>query len=239
MNLMGTVLIAMALGTAGDPPPERDAPIPAVPLTLAHRRMAPSQGGQRVRVTIPVTPGVDAFGDVVSYRWDTRVGGGARCQPGPLPDLKAVTAGTVIDASLPRPPKSWCRGTYTVALLAEVDCRCTEAPETVAESSFRVGSEPRRICHRVGEARRCWTEPSRMFAGGWLVTALLDDLLGPDGATTEADPYFDRAFAHPPLLARHWEIDDNFFYGYPTSRAEAILMTRIVDRTVRAGPYYH
>src|SRR3954453_21143454 len=105
MNVVGTVLIAAALGAPTAAPPERGAPIPPVPLTLAHRRMAPSQGGQRVRVTIPVTPGVDAFGDVVSYRWDTRVGGGARCQPGPLPDLKAVTAGTVIDAPLPRPPK--------------------------------------------------------------------------------------------------------------------------------------
>ena len=119
--------------------------------------------------------------------------GGARCQPGPLPSLANVTAGTVIDAPLHLP-------------------------------------SPRRSRTLLESGRL----PDPVF---WSVSALLDDLLGPDGATEEADPYFDRAFKNHPLMKEHYEIDDNECYGFPNSRKEAIAMAKLVNRVLRSGPY--
>jgi hypothetical protein len=48
-----------------------------------------------------------------------------------------------------------------------------------------------------------------------------------------------RAFRGHPVMQRHWETDDNLFYGYPDNRAEATRMSRIVDRVLRAGRYHH
>jgi hypothetical protein len=234
---------------AQPPPTDRYTPVPPATLTLTRKHVKLNQGGQRIRVTIPAAPGVDAFGDRFSYRWDTRVSGGARCQPGPLPDLAEVTAGTVIDAPLPKPAKGWCRGPYGVALEAVVTLNCAVHPpsgcgrdeppaETVGSVTFTAGPKPTEICHRHGEAKRCWIAATYREPGRWLVSALLDDLLGPDGATEDADPYFRRAFKHHPVMKRHWETDDNEFYGYPSSRREAIAMAKIVNRVLRAGPFH-
>jgi hypothetical protein len=241
--------IALAGAEPESPAPDRQYPVGPTTLTLAHKRLAVAQGGQRVHVTIPVTPGVNAFGDTLSYRWDTRVDGGPRCQPGALPDLSAVTAGTVIDAPLPMPAHGWCRGFYSVRLAADVTVNCdndpppycgeTEPLATIAWAAFQAGRLPRRICHHRGKVERCWTEPSyRDPKASWSVGATLDDLLGPDGATSDADPYFDRAFRGHPAMQQHWETDDNEFYGWPATRAEAIRMSRIVDRVLRAGRYH-
>jgi hypothetical protein len=64
---------------------DRYHPVPPPTLTLAHNRMAPAQGEQRVHVTIPVTAGVNALGESISYRWDTHVDGGR--------ELAAICAG--------------------------------------------------------------------------------------------------------------------------------------------------
>jgi hypothetical protein len=69
------------------------------------------------------------------------------------------------------------------------------------------------------------------------VTAPLDALIGPDGGTEDADPYFDRAFRRDRAIRDLWEADDDTFYGWPRNRAEALRMTAIVDRVLRAGPY--
>jgi hypothetical protein len=53
-----------------------------------------------------------------------------------------------------------------------------------------------------------------------------------------ADPYFERAFRKHPLMKKHWETDDNEFFGSPTTRKEAIAMAKIVDRVLRSGPFY-
>jgi hypothetical protein len=251
------VLLAAVLGAAaiaapsGDPPPAPDRfnPVPPTTLTLTHARMKPAQGGQRVRVTIPASPGTNAFGDTVAYRWDTGVDGGARCQPGALPDLSDVSAGTVIDALLPRARKGWCRGSYGVKLEAVVTVNCQNDPpeeceyyrhdtQEVAYASFEVGSFPKSICHTRGEVERCWISPTYRDPPMWILEAPLDDLLGPDGGTSDADPYFERAFRRHPLMQNHWETDDDSFYGYPTSRAEAVRMTAIVDEVLRSGPYH-
>ena len=127
----------------------------------------------------------------------------------------------MIDAPLPKPAKGWCRGPYGVTLQAVVTFNCAIDPprecgsrrawtEDVAQASrSEAGSDPTTICHA---ARR----GSTVLDGGdhrdpvfWSVSATLDDLLGPDGATTDADPYFERAFRNHPLMNRHWEIDDN------------------------------
>lgn len=68
-------------------------------------------------------------------------------------------------------------------------CRLGGLPDPSA--SFEVGPRPRTICHHRGEVERCWTAPTYRNPASWSVSALLDDLLGPDGATSEADPYFD------------------------------------------------
>jgi hypothetical protein len=242
--LLAASLIALALA---QPPGDRfDYPTTSIKLT--YTRMKPRQGGQRVHVTIPSSPGVNQYGDRLSYRWDTRVSGGERCQPGALPDLSTVSAGTVIDAPLSRPAKGWCRGSYGVTLVLDVTVNCDNDPppycqphaqNPVASASFMVGKELKPICHRYGEAERCWYPGSYRQKGFWAVNATLDDLLGPDGATTDAWDYFDRAFAGHHPMDKHWEIDDNFFYGYPATRREAIRMAKIVDRVLRAGPYYH
>jgi hypothetical protein len=128
-----------------------------------------------------------------------------------LPDLSSVTAGTVIDAALPAPAKGWCRGSYGVRLQADVIVNCENdpppycrsgesSPQTVARAEFPVGSEPRRICHHRGEVERCWRAATYRRPATWTVTAPLDDLLGPDGATSDADPYFLRAFRGDPAL---------------------------------------
>jgi hypothetical protein len=229
------------------PPVDRYDQVPQATMTLAHRRLAPAQGGQRLRVTIPATALVTALGDRIAYRWDTE--DDARCRPGALPDLGGATAGTVIDAPLAKPAKGWCRGEYFVRLTALVTVDCTTDPSgdcepgataerTVARATFRVGSAPTRICHRLGEVERCWDAPTHRDRGGWVVTAPLDDLLGPDGATADADRYINRAFRGDRELAADWETDDDTFWGYPRSRAEAVRMTAVVDRMLRAGPYH-
>jgi hypothetical protein len=251
------VLFAAVLGAAalaapgGDAPssPDRFNPVPPATLTLTHQRMKPAQGGQRVRVTIPVSPGTNAFGDTLTYRWDAGVDGGARCQPGALPDLGGVIAGTVIDALLPRPRMGWCRGSYGVKLEAVITVNCANDPpeeceweqagtQEVAYAHFEVGSFPKSICHTRGEVERCWISPTYREPASWIVTAPLDDLLGPDGGTSEADPYFERAFRRRPLMKNHWETDDDTFYAWPSSRKEALRMTAIVDEVLRAGPYH-
>ena len=246
------MLLAASLADLAFAPPapveaDRYQPVPPAKLTLSYKRRRPVQGGQRVHVTIPMTPGTNAHGDVISYRWDTGVDGGPRCQPGALPDLSAVTAGTVIDAPLRRPPGGWCRGSYGVALEAVIKMNCGDDPycdpdepytQQVASASFEVGKRPRSVCRDVGEAERCRYEGTYREPASWGVYALLDDLLGPDGATSEADPYFERAFRHEPSIRDDWETDDNTFYGFPDNGAEATLMAKIVDRVLRSGPYY-
>jgi hypothetical protein len=241
--LLATVALAGSGVSAGAV--DRQHPVAPTTLTLAHKRVAAAQGGQRVRVTIPATPGVNAFGDTLAYRWDTTVDGGRRCQPGTLPDLGAVTAGTVIDAPLPMPAFGWCRGFYGVRLDVVVTVNCDNDPDcradepfiySVAADEFQAGRLPPAICHHRGKVERCWTAPSyRNPKASWSVTAPLDDLLGPNGATSDADPYFDRAFRGHPAMRRHWETDDNLFYGYPATRAEATRMSRIVARVLHAG----
>src|SRR5689334_19901153 len=110
-------------------------------MTITHKHVALNQGGQRIRVTIPATPGTNEFGDRFTYRWDTHVSGGARCQPGPLPDLTNVTAGTVIDAPLGKPAKGWCRGAYGVTLQAVVvfDCAIDPPPDCGKGEPLTVG----------------------------------------------------------------------------------------------------
>src|SRR3954468_8891755 len=119
-------------------------------MTVTHEHVKLNQGGQRIRVTIPPTPGTNRFGDSRSYRWETKVDGGARCQPGPLPDLTNVTAGTVIDAPLAKPAKGWCRGLYgatlqaVTALNGPIDppagCGEGEPPaQDVASATFEAG----------------------------------------------------------------------------------------------------
>jgi hypothetical protein len=176
---------------------DRYNPVAPAELTLAHARMKPAQGGQRIRVTIPLSSGRDGYGDTIAYRWNTRVYGGPRCQPGELPSLGNVAAGTVIDAPLPMPAKGWCRGSYSVELearvtLASFDCEHDPFPgcdgsgivvQRVASAGFQVGSDPRPICHHRGEVRRCWYPPTYRSPASWIVTAPLSDLLGPDGAT--------------------------------------------------------
>jgi hypothetical protein len=209
--------------------------------------MKPAHGGQRVQVTIPVSPRTNASGDTLVYRWDTRVGGGPRCQSSALPDLTGVTAGTVIDAPLARPRKGWCRGSYGVKLEAKVTVSCDNEPppkcefseaetQEVAYAHFEVGSYPKSICHARGEVERCWISPTYREPASWGVTTPLDDLLGPDRATSDADPYFERASRHDPLMQRHWETDDNTFYAWPSSREEAVRMTAMVDDVLRYGP---
>ena len=246
--LVAALMATAALAGSGQAP-DRQYPVAPTTLTLAHKRMAVTQGGQRVHVTIPATPGVNEFGDTLAYRWNTHVDGGPRCQPGALPDLSAVTAGTVIDAPLPMPAKGWCRGYYSVRLVTDVTVNCDNGPPpycgedetlaTIASAEFEVTPLPRTICHRRGKVEHCWTAPSYRNPASWSVTAPLDDLLGPDGATSDADPAFNRAFRHHPVMQRHWETDDNEFYGYPTSRAEAVRMSKIIDRVLRAGRYHH
>jgi hypothetical protein len=250
--LFAALLATAALSVPADvegAPADRYNPIPPTTLTLAHKRMAPAQGGQRVHVTIPVAPGTNALGDNITYRWDAHVDGGPRCQPGALPDLSSVAAGAVIDAALPAPAKGWCRGSYGVRLQALVTVNCANdpppycrsgesAPQTVARAEFRVGSDPRRICHHRGDVERCWLGPTYRRPATWSVTAPLNDLLGPDGATEDADRYFIQAFRGDPALQRHWETADDSFWGYPHSRAEAVRMAAIVDRVLRAGPYH-
>jgi len=233
-----------------DPPPiDRSNVVPPATMTITSEQVMLNQGGQRIRVTIPATPGANTLGDSFTYRWDTQVSGGARCQPGPLPDLANVVADTVIDAPLPKPAKGWCRGYYSVTLEAVVVLNCAIDPpfgcgegepltDEVASVAFQAGSNPTVICKRHGEAKRCWTAATRREHASWSVSALLDDLLGPDGATSDADPYFERAFRKHPLIDQHWETDDNQFFGYPTSRKEAIAMAKIVDRVLRSGPFY-
>jgi hypothetical protein len=110
--------------------------------------------------------------------------------------------------------------------------------ERVAYAYFEVGSDPKSICHTRGEVQRCWNSPTYREPASWDIEAPLDDLLGPDGATSDADAYFERAFRHHPLMQRHWETDDDSFYAWPSSRKEALRMTAIVDEVLRAGPYH-
>ena len=247
---MLTAALAVGALLAGPPSTaDRDFAVPPTTLTLAHARMRVTQGGQRVRVTIPVTPGTNAYGDTLSYEWNTRVDGGKRCQPGALPDLGRVTAGTVIDAPLPRPAKSWCRGLYGADLIAVITLNCDNDPppdcrewnpsrDSVAGAVFDVGPSQKTICHQHGQVQRCWIGPSYRSRAMWSVRALLDDLLGPDGATSEADPYFERAFRDDRGLRDDWETDDNDFFGDPDTRSEAIRMSKIVDRVLRSGPFH-
>jgi hypothetical protein len=250
--LVAAVLATVALGGSGPDSsvPDRYYPVLPTTLTLAHERMGLGQGGQRVHVTIPATPGVNAWGDTLAYEWDAPDGGKPRCRPGALPDVSAVTAGTVVDAPLAMPPSGWCRGWYSVSLRAAVTVNCSNDPPpdctpnepflyTVAGATFRTGRAPRTICHHRGEVERCWTASRFQDPASWSVTAPLDDLLGRYGATSEADPYFDRAFRHHPVMRQHWELDDNLFYGWPHNRAEAVRMSKIVDRVLRAGRYHH
>ena len=242
------VALAAPVAAAAEPP-SREFPVRQTELTLTYAKVRLKQGGQRVHVTIPVAAGVDRFGDPLSYRWDTHVRGGPRCQPGALPDLTGVAAGTVIDAPLPMPPGGWCRGLYGVALLAIVTVNCGSDPppgcrpgqritEQVAAAPFDAGRPRRPVCHPLGQVDRCWYAPSLQDRGGWTVTAPLDDLLGPDGATMDADPYFWRAFRGHPVFQRHWETDDDTFYGWATRRSQALRMARIVERLLHTGPYH-
>jgi hypothetical protein len=250
--VVAAVFTTLALGapaTADTAPPTREHPVPATTLTLRFHKLRVKQGGQRVHVTIPVSAGTNQFGDTLTYQWDTHVSGGARCQPGALPDLTGVAAGTVIDAPLPMPPGGWCHGSYGVTLNAVVVVNCDNDPppncrfnpqfgDQVADESFDVVPPPKSVCHRLREVRRCWSAPSVRDPGGWDLTAPLDDLLGPDGATSDADPYFERAFAHHPIFQRDWETDDDTFYGWATRRSQAARMAVIVDRVLRSGRYY-
>ena len=233
---------------AEPPPTDRVNPVPPATMTITHEHVKLNQGGQRIRVTIPATPVTNALGDSFTYRWKPDVTD-ARCGSGPLPDVANVVAGTVIDAPLAKPAKGWCRGDYGVTLQAVVTLNCAYDPpigcgedepltQEVARVTFRAGSNPSYICKRHGQAERCWTAATYREPAYWSVSAFLDDLLGPDGATSDADPYFERAFKKHPLMNRHWELDDNDFYGYPTSRKEAIAMAKIVDRVLRSGPFY-
>jgi hypothetical protein len=211
--------------------------------------MKPAQGGQRVHVAIPLSSGRDVYGDTIAYRWDTRVDGGPRCQPGELPSLGNVTAGSVINAPLSKPARGWCRGRYSVDLQALVSFDCEHDPfpecdgsaiveQTVARAGFQVGSDPKPVCHHRGDAQRCWYPPTYRSPASWIVTASLEDLLGPDGATSDADRYFVQAFGGDRALRNRWETDDNTFYGWPASRNDALRMTTIVDRVLRTGPYH-
>src|ERR1700750_2302093 len=101
MTSMVVAAVLATLAGTSTSPPDREHPVPATKLTLRFDRLRVKQGGQRVRVTIPVSAGTNQFGDTLTCRWDTHVGGGARCQPGALPDLTGIAAGTVIDAPLP------------------------------------------------------------------------------------------------------------------------------------------
>jgi hypothetical protein len=163
--LVAAAVLAGPAGAAADaPPPTRAYPVPSTELTLRFDKLRVKQGGQRVHVVIPATPGRDQFGDTVSYRWDTHVSGGPRCQPGALPDLSAVTAGTVIDAPLPMPPGGWCRGLYRVTLNAIVTLDCGSDPppgcrtgrriaDQLAGASFDVEGSTT-VCHRRHEVER-------------------------------------------------------------------------------------
>ena len=247
--LLAALLAGAAFAAPVTDEVDRYNPVPPTTLTLTYKEMRVTQGGQRVRVTIPKTPGTNALGDRFTYRWNTEVYGPKRCQPGPLPDLTNVTAGTVIDAPLPRPPKSWCRGPYAVELEAVITLNCAVEPpfgcgegepltQTVARAPFEVGPYRKTICHMHGQVERCWLAATRRDPASWLVGAFLDDLLGPDGATSDADPYFERAFRKHPLMNEHWEIDDNEFFGWPSTRKEAIKMAKLVDSVLRSGPYH-
>jgi hypothetical protein len=247
--LVAAAVLAGPLGAAADPPtPTRAYPVPYTELTVRYHELQVKQGGQRVHVMIPMAAGTDQFGDTVSYRWDTHVSGGPRCQPGALPDLSEVTAGTVIDAPLPMPPGGWCRGLYGVTLNAIVTLNCGADPppgcrsgrritDRVADAPFEVAPSTT-VCHRRGDVERCWNAPTLRDPGGWYITAPLDDLLGPEGATEDADHFFERAFHDHPVFQRHWETDDDTFYGWATRRRQAARMAAIVDRVLRAGPYH-
>jgi hypothetical protein len=251
-TVVAALFVALAVATpatADAPAPTREHPVPQTKLRLRFGHMRVKQGGQRVHVTIHVSAGTNQYGDTLTYRWDTHVSGGGRCQPGALPDLTGVTAGTVIDAPLPMPPGGWCRGSYGVTLNAVVVVNCDNDPppncsfnphlrDEVADESFDVVPPPKSVCHRLGEVRRCWSAPSVRDPGGWDLTAPLDDLLGPDGATFDADLYFERAFALHPIFQRHWETDDDTFYGWATQRSQAARMAVIVDRVLRSGRFY-
>jgi len=253
--LRATLLAVATIAAPADaeaPATDRYNPVAPAKLTLAHARMTAAQGGQRIHVTIPSSSGRDSYGDTIAYRWNTRVDGGPRCQPGALPSVGNVTAGTVIDTPLPMPAKGWCRGDYSVELQALVtlvsfDCEHDPFPgcdrtgiveQSVGRAGFQVGSEPRPICHQRGDARRCWYPPTYRSPARWIVTAPLNDLLGPHGATEDAEPYFMRAFRHDRALKDRWETDDNTFYGWPRNRGEALRMVKIVDRVLRTGPYH-
>jgi hypothetical protein len=118
------------------------------------------------------------------------------------------------------------------------DCSARPFSEQVGDAVFDVGPPRRSVCHRLGEVRRCWSGASLREPAAWDITAPLDDLLGPDGATTDADPFFRRAFRGHPAMQDHWETDDDTFYAWPGSRAEAVRMAAIVDRVLRAGPFH-
>jgi hypothetical protein len=136
-----------------------------------------------------------------------------------------------------------------VDLFAVVTLNCDNDPpdfcrdwnpfrQTVARATFDIGPAPKTICHQHGQVERCWFGPSYRSPAMWIVSALLDDLLGPDGATSEADPYFERAFRGHRDIREDWETDDNEFFGFPDNRSEAIRMSVIVDRVLRSGPFH-
>src|SRR5690348_12860175 len=96
------VVMAPAAADAQTDAPTREAPLPASALTFARPTLRAAEGGQRLRLTVPADPGVDAFGDDITYSWYSEVPRDrARCRPGPLPDLSGVKGGTVLDAALP------------------------------------------------------------------------------------------------------------------------------------------
>lgn len=96
----------------------------------------------------------------------------------------------MIDAPLPKPAKGWCRGDYGVTLEAVIAFNCAIDPpldcgkgepltEDVARVTFRAGWDPTVICHRHGEAERCWMAATYRDPAFWSVSAFPDDLLAP------------------------------------------------------------
>jgi hypothetical protein len=63
---------------AEPPPTDRYYPVAPMTMTITREHVKLNQGGQRIRVTIPATPGANQFGDSFTYRWDAEVSGGAR-----------------------------------------------------------------------------------------------------------------------------------------------------------------
>jgi hypothetical protein len=204
------LLAALALGATApaDDPFAEETPVPSVVMTVADHHITSTQGGQRVRLTVPADQGLDRFGDDVFYRWDVQgPDDTARCRPGALPDLAGVGKGTKIDAPLPRPTLGWCRGWYGVTLFAHIytHCDATDATceprhlgqQVVGGDNFLVGSEVRSTCHHHGLVELCFEPATHGSAAEWSVTAPFEDV---SEDNDEIEALVERAFrGHPEL----------------------------------------